>query len=57
VHAHLREVKQVGDELGIGILGLGFNPKWRATSLPWMPKGRYKIMREYMPKRGSSAST
>src|SRR6187455_1250801 len=34
-------------------LGMGFQPKWRRDEMPWMPKGRYKIMREYMPKRGS----
>lgn len=50
---HLREVKEVGDELGVGFLGMGFQPKWRQDEMPWMPKGRYKIMREYMPKRGS----
>ena len=52
-HAHLREVKAVGDELGLGFLGMGFQPKWRRDEMPWMPKGRYKIMREYMPKRGN----
>ncbi|PRH82370.1 glutamate--cysteine ligase [Arenimonas caeni] len=51
--AHLREVKTVGDELGLGFLGMGFQPKWRREDMPWMPKGRYKIMREYMPKRGN----
>lgn len=51
--AHLREVKTVGDELGLGFLGMGFQPKWRRDEMPWMPKGRYKIMREYMPKRGN----
>ena len=51
--SHLREVKTVGDELGIGFLGMGFQPKWRRDEMPWMPKGRYKIMREYMPKRGN----
>jgi glutamate--cysteine ligase len=50
--AHLREVKTVSDELGLGFLGMGFQPKWRRDEMPWMPKGRYKIMREYMPKRG-----
>ena len=50
---HLREVKAVGDELGLGFLGMGFQPKWRRDEMPWMPKGRYKIMREYMPKRGN----
>jgi glutamate--cysteine ligase len=50
---HLREVKTVSEELGLGFLGMGFQPKWRREDMPWMPKGRYKIMREYMPKRGN----
>ena len=49
---HLKEVKTVAEELGLGFLGMGFQPKWRRDEMPWMPKGRYKIMREYMPKRG-----
>ncbi|EWY38155.1 glutamate--cysteine ligase [Skermanella stibiiresistens SB22] len=53
VHEHLDQVKQVGRELGIGMIGLGFNPKWKRDEIPWMPKGRYKIMRDYMPKRGT----
>ncbi len=51
--SHLREVKTVAEELGLGFLGMGFQPKWRRDEMPWMPKGRYKIMREYMPKRGN----
>jgi glutamate--cysteine ligase len=50
---HLGELKMLGDELGIGMLGMGFNPKWARADIPWMPKGRYKIMGEYMPKKGS----
>lgn len=50
---HLKQVKQVAARLGIGFLGMGFQPKWARADVPWMPKGRYKIMREYMPKRGS----
>jgi glutamate--cysteine ligase len=50
--AHLQEVKIVADELGIGFLGLGFHPTMRRDQAPMMPKGRYKIMREYMPKVG-----
>jgi len=52
VSEHLAQVKAIGGDLGIGMLGLGFNPKWTRQDIPWMPKGRYKIMREYMPKRG-----
>jgi glutamate--cysteine ligase len=50
---HLEEVKTVAEELGVGFLGMGFQPKWRRDDMPWMPKGRYRIMRDYMPKRGN----
>ena len=50
---HLVEVKTVADELGLGFLGLGFDPKWTRADVPIMPKGRYDIMRAYMPKVGS----
>ncbi|MDA8230890.1 MAG: glutamate--cysteine ligase [Magnetospirillum sp.] len=51
-HHHLEQVKCVAGELGISFLGVGFQPKWRREDIPWMPKGRYRIMRNYMPKRG-----
>jgi glutamate--cysteine ligase len=50
---HLREVRDVNQELGIGMIGLGFQPKWRREEIPWMPKARYRIMRDYMPRRGN----
>ncbi len=53
IGSHLKEVKTVADELDIGFLGMGFQPKWRRDEMPWMPKGRYRIMRDYMPKVGS----
>ncbi|HJT98029.1 MAG TPA: glutamate--cysteine ligase, partial [Rhodanobacteraceae bacterium] len=53
VDKHLKEVKAVADELGLGFLGMGFQPKWRREDMPWMPKGRYAIMRRYMPLVGS----
>ncbi|MNI09116.1 Glutamate--cysteine ligase GshA [compost metagenome] len=49
---HLMEVKQVADQLGLGFLGVGFDPMWRREDIPVMPKGRYDIMRAYMPKKG-----
>jgi len=49
---HIREVKEVAGEIGAGYIGLGFAPEWTREDVHWMPKGRYKIMREYMPKRG-----
>lgn len=53
VHRHLRQAKDIGNALGIGMIGLGFQPKWRRDEIPWMPKGRYRIMGSYMPKRGT----
>jgi glutamate--cysteine ligase len=52
VSSHLFEVKSVADELRLGFLGMGFQPLWKREEMPWMPKGRYRIMRDYMPKRG-----
>jgi glutamate--cysteine ligase len=53
VHGHLAQVRQVADPLGIGFLGLGMSPKWKLSETPVMPKSRYKIMANYMPKVGS----
>ncbi|MEG6508738.1 glutamate--cysteine ligase [Methyloligella sp. 2.7D] len=50
---HLTEVEEVGRDLGIGFLGLGFSPKWTRAETPMMPKQRYKIMAAYMPKVGN----
>jgi glutamate--cysteine ligase len=51
--AHLAQVKEVADPLGIRFLGLGMSPLWSRAETPVMPKSRYKIMRNYMPKVGS----
>ena len=53
VHTHLAQVREVGRELGIGFLGLGFAPTWTLDQAPRMPKGRYEIMRRYMARIGS----
>ena len=52
VHDHLALLETITRELGIGFLGIGFQPKWRRDEIDWMPKGRYAIMRDYMPKVG-----
>lgn len=53
VYTHLKQVKTIAKPLGIAFLGMGFQPKWERKDTQWMPKGRYKIMREYMTKRGN----
>src|SRR3546814_16949406 len=44
---HLKQVKEVGAELGLGFLGVGMWPDKTRAELPSMPKGRYKIMLEH----------
>jgi len=53
VNGHLREVRAVAEELGVGLLGIGFHPTATRADMPWMPKERYGIMRRYMPKVGN----
>jgi glutamate--cysteine ligase len=50
---HLKQVKEIGAELGLGFLGLGMWPDKTRAELPIMPKGRYKIMLDHMPRVGS----
>ena len=50
---HLQQCKTVGERLGLGFLGLGMWPDKARSDLPVMPKGRYKIMLNYMPKVGT----
>src|SRR5689334_8505624 len=51
--AHLAQLREVARPLGIGFLGLGMTPNWTRADMPVMPKGRYRIMTNYMPKVGS----
>src|SRR5579862_8784685 len=52
VQTHLKQVREVTEELGLGMLGLGFLPKWTREDCYWMPKRRYRVMQRYMPTRG-----
>ena len=50
---HLTQCKAVGEKLGVGFLGVGMWPDKKRSDLPVMPKGRYRIMLDYMPKVGT----
>jgi glutamate--cysteine ligase len=50
---HLAQVKEIGDRLGVGFLGLGMWPDKSREDLPVMPKGRYAIMLRHMPRVGT----
>ncbi len=51
-NAHLAQLREIAEPLGIRFLGLGGSPKWTLAETPKMPKSRYDIMRAYMPKVG-----
>ena len=53
VNAHLREVREISDELGARFIGLGAAPEWTHEQMPQMPKGRYRLMTEYMGRVGT----
>ncbi len=53
VNAHLKEVKSIADELNVGFIGLGAAPTWSHEDMPMMPKGRYKLMTDYMDRVGT----
>jgi glutamate--cysteine ligase len=52
-NAHLAQLREIAEPLGIRFLGLGGSPKWSLAQTPRMPKSRYDIMTAYMPKVGT----
>ena len=50
---HKNQINKEGLELGIGFLGAGLTPDWSFDEMPIMPKKRYQIMKNYMPKKGN----
>ena len=50
---HLKLVKDIGKKLDILLVGLGVRPNESFAEVPLMPKARYQIMRNYMPKKGN----
>lgn len=50
---HLAMVKKATSMIGAKALGMGFYPELKREDFHWMPKGRYQIMKNYMPKKGN----
>ncbi|HJW69421.1 MAG TPA: glutamate--cysteine ligase [Candidatus Binatia bacterium] len=50
---HVHELATVGGELGIAFVGLGMQPVSTLDEIEWVPKQRYAIMRDYMPRVGT----
>lgn len=53
VNVHLKEVQTIADRIGVGYIGLGASPDWMHEQVPMMPKGRYRLMTDYMGKVGT----
>ena len=49
---HLAEVASCAASTGVTWMATGFHPLARQDELPWVPKDRYAVMREYFPTRG-----
>lgn len=52
---HLHEVQQIAEPLGIAFSHSGMRPLESAAQMPWMPRERHQVMRDYLPKRGRLA--
>ena len=52
---HIRLLEQAAQTLGLRWLQVALQPDAPLSSMPWMPKRRYRIMREYFRSRGSLA--
>ena len=50
---HLNELKTLSNENNFILLGIGVEPNLTVNDFPWMPKNRYLIMKNYMPKAGT----
>ncbi|GAB4515832.1 MAG: glutamate--cysteine ligase [Haliangiales bacterium] len=46
------QLADISERLGLAFLGVGFRPFGRLDEISWMPKGRYEVMRAYLPTRG-----
>src|SRR4030081_2707269 len=55
LQAHLAQVREVAQPLGIVFLGLGMTPKWTRAEVPVMRMCRYQIMPSYIPNSASRA--
>ena len=53
LQTHLDEVGSIATPLGIKFMGIGAAPEWSHEAMPVMPKGRYRLMTDYMGRVGT----
>ena len=52
-YEHLNELQEYAEQKNLCIVGLGFDPFSKLDDISFIPKDRYDIMKNYMPKVGS----
>lgn len=55
LRGHMREIGPLSRAMGVRWLGVGFHPFARREDFQWVPKQRYRFMRQYLPTRGAHA--
>ena len=50
---HFDEVRAVTEGMGVAFMGIGAAPIWSHAEMPVMPKGRYRLMTDYMGRVGT----
>ena len=53
MNQHLKDVRSIADKIGVKFIGLGAAPEWTHDQMPMMPKGRYRLMTDYMGQVGT----
>ena len=55
VRKHYADLAELAEPLGVVFCSTGYHPLATASEPPWVPKLRYAIMREYLPRLGNGA--
>ncbi len=53
--ASMGELRSIAEDHDLRWVALGLSPYAPIDSIGWMPKGRYAVMRDYLPSRGELA--
>jgi glutamate--cysteine ligase len=53
LQTHLDEVRSIAEPMGVRFMGIGAAPGWSHDTMPVMPKGRYRLMTDYMGRVGT----
>ena len=52
---HVKEVMAAAKKLGLYLVAVGYRPFGTPATMPWMPKTRYRAMRQTLSPRGALA--